>query len=239
MMNPEAIFFDMDDTLLDAVAAAQESWDLVCSTFGPRLGCEQTALRDAIRREGSEFWKDEASVELQWRTRLLDAREAIVKAALETESWDTRMAQPIAYMYETEHRARLGPFDDTHNTLRALRDGGCRLGLITNGPRNLQRDKIQRFRLGHFFDSIVIEGEFGVGKPHPDIFRHALNEVGVRPDRAWHIGDNLYADIGGAQGAGIHAVWIHRDRLELKENTTHVPDRVVGHLRELPAIICD
>jgi FMN phosphatase YigB (HAD superfamily) len=47
------------------------------------------------------------------------------------------------------------------------------------------------------------------------------------------VGDNLYADIGGAQAVGIHGVWIHRDRLELHEGAPAVPDRVIGHLADL------
>ena len=47
------------------------------------------------------------------------------------------------------------------------------------------------------------------------------------------VGDNLYADVGGAKGAGLHAIWIHRDRLTPREDIPAVPDRVISHLGEL------
>ena len=70
----------------------------------------------------------------------------------------------------------------------------------------------------------MIEGVFGQGKPERAVFEHAIAATGVDAASAWHVGDNLYADVGGALGAGVHAVWIHRDRLELREDIPHVPD---------------
>jgi putative hydrolase of the HAD superfamily len=69
------------------------------------------------------------------------------------------------------------------------------------------------------------------------VFEHALAVVGAQPHEAWHIGDNLYADIRGAQQAGIHAAWIHRDRLTIGEDAPAKPDRIVGHLDEVRAAL--
>ena len=84
---------------------------------------------------------------------------------------------------------------------------------------------------------MVIEGVFGKGKPAPEVFTHALTVTGTAPHEAWHVGDNLYADVAGAQKVGIHGVWIHRERLEMKENPAAIPDRVVAHLDELVAVL--
>ena len=149
------------------------------------------------------------------------------------EGLDTSFAWAIANYYGDEHRARLYPFQDAYPTLEALRFSGLKIGLLTNGPQSLQRDKLERFGLERYFDLIVIEGEFGFGKPHQRVFEHALATMGVAADEAWHVGDNLYADIFGAQRVGIHGVWIHRDRLELREGSPAVPDRMVANLTEL------
>ncbi len=62
--------------------------------------------------------------------------------------------------------------------------------------------------------------------------RQALadGDVGAEPHRAWMIGDNLYADIGGAKASGLTATWIHRGRLKLPETPPALPDRSIGHL---------
>jgi putative hydrolase of the HAD superfamily len=235
-MKPRAIFFDMDDTLLDGVTAMNAAWETVCADAAPGCPCEPAHLRDAIRREGAKFWADEAAVG-HWRLDLDGARALVVKNALAAEGFDTARATEIATTYARLHREHLRPFEDAVPTLELLRAAGFRLGLLTNGPRPLQRDKIERFGFEQYFDVIVIEGEFGHGKPEREVFGHALTTVGAEAAEAWHIGDNLYADIAGAQSVGIHAAWIHRDRLELKENGPAVPDRIVAHLGEVTAAL--
>lgn len=233
---PKAIFFDMDDTLLDAVNANVIAWETVCAEVAPQLGCDAEKLRMTIRKEGGAFWKDESLVG-HWRVDLEGARALVVEKALISLELETSLAKRIAADYSCIHREHLKPFEDVFATLEAVRASGKRVGLITNGPKALQRDKIERFGLQPYMDVIVIEGEFGRGKPDPAVFRHALATVGVDAPEAWHVGDNLYADVGGAQGAGMHGVWIHRDRLKLQDDPPAKPDRTIAHLTEIRTAI--
>lgn len=231
-MTPRAIFFDLDDTLLDTSGGVDEAWRVACAAYAAELGADPGSLRQAIREQAIAFWKDEAAVE-HWRTRLHEARRRNVAAALRQLGLDASAAPRIADRYWEEHTARMRLFDDAIDTLERLRSAGFRLGLLTNGPAEMQRWKLARFPIAGHFDVIVIEGEFGHGKPHPRVFAHALETVRAAPAEAWHIGDNLYADIGGARSAGLYATWIHRDRLELQPDPPALPDRVIGHLAEL------
>ncbi len=231
-MPPRAIFFDMDDTLLDTSGRLEESWTIVCDEAAGQLGREPAYLRDLFRREFEEFWRDEAAVE-HWRVRLNEARVHVLTLALDRAGLDTGVAQRISDQLEQDRKSRQSLFDDAIETLEWLRDRGFRLALITNGPAAMQRDKLARFPLEPYFDTVVIEGVFGAGKPDPRVFHHALAVTGAEPHEAWHVGDNLYADIGGAQKVGVHGVWIHRDRLELRDDHPTRPDRVIGHLQEL------
>jgi putative hydrolase of the HAD superfamily len=233
---PRAIFLDMDDTILDSSGGVEESWGLVCREFAGVLCCEPEPLRLAIRESAREFWKDEA-ISGHWRVRLEESRVLYIEQALRVAKLDHGQARAIADRYDAEVTARYRLFDDAVETLEWLRDQGFGLSLLTNGPRGMQRAKIERFGLARYFDAIYIEGEFGHGKPSREVFEHALATSKAAAADAWHVGDNLYADIGGAQGAGIHAVWIHRERLELKDDAPAVPDRVIGHLSELRAAL--
>lgn len=226
----------MDDTLLDAVNANVIAWETVCAEVAPQLGCDAEKLRMTIRKEGGAFWKDESLVG-HWRVDLEGARALVVEKALISLELETSLAKRIAADYSCIHREHLKPFEDAFATLEAVRASGKRVGLITNGPKALQRDKIERFGLQPYMDVIVIEGEFGRGKPDPAVFRHALATVGVDAPEAWHVGDNLYADVGGAQGAGMHGVWIHRDRLKLQDDSPAKPDRTIAHLTEIRTAI--
>lgn len=230
---PRAVFFDMDDTLLNTSGGVEASWEVVCREFAPALGCEWDTLRMAIRAEMKRFWDDEAAVEREWRTRLAEARKHVVGLALNGQALDSSLAARISTRYWEENSSRIRLFDDSLETLTLLRDAGFNVGLITNGPSDMQRWKLARFGLEPYFDVLVIEGEFGHGKPSRKVFEHALAAVGAHCHEAWHVGDNLYADIGGAKAAGIHAAWIHRDRLELGESPKAIPDRVIAHLPEL------
>ncbi|HEX6032694.1 MAG TPA: HAD family hydrolase [Tepidiformaceae bacterium] len=231
-MLPRTIFFDMDDTLLDGWSAMTVSWETVCHDYAPTLGCDAEKLRLAIRKHATEFWSDEAAVG-HWRVALDEAREIVIRNALTAEGWDPSFAREIAVEYAVRHGQNLRPFDDAVETLVALRSAGYRLGMITNGHGVPQRAKIDGYDLARHMDAIVIEGEFGKGKPEREVFEHALTATGTSPYEAWHIGDNLYADVAGAKSVGIHAVWIHRERLELREDIEVKPDRVIAHLREL------
>lgn len=234
--SPRALFFDMDDTLLDSRSGSRDTWNQLCAEYAPLIGCEAETLRTATLKAAADFWKDEAAVEKLWRTNLTAARALCAKAAFEAEGWDVMHAEPLAHRYDEIMWQHLAAFDDAHTVLDGLRSRGYKLGLITNGPQWMQRRKISTFELERYFDVIVIEGEFGHGKPHAAVFEHALKVTGVAPAEAWHTGDNQYADIGGAQRAGIHAVWIHRDRMEL--DAAHpVPDRAIAKLDELVAAI--
>jgi putative hydrolase of the HAD superfamily len=222
----------MDDTLVDDTHATTVAWERVCRGFGPRLGIEPEKLRQAIRREVAAFRKNEPPVRHQ-EVGIDESRALVVGKALTAEGLDDAVSTQVSHDYARIKREHLRPFDDAFSTLESLRDAGLHVGLITNGPAAIAREKIDRFDFERYMDVIVIEGEFGRGKPDLAVFKHALSAVDAGPSEAWHVGDDLTADVGGAQAAGIHAVWIHRDRLTFGPDSPVVPDRVIAHLHEL------
>lgn len=236
-MATRAVCFDMDNTLVDGYGATASSWAIVCNEEGVRLGVDPDDLLKKFRAETREFWRDEGAAE-SWRVRLDDARALVIERVLQRDGLDHTRAHHISHRYAELHREQLSLYDDALETLSRLRDDGYRLALITNGPALLQRDKIDRFGLEPYFDVLVIEGEFGCGKPHREVFDHALAVVGARAEEAWHIGDNLYADIGGAKGAGLSAAWIHRGHSTRAEHIEDIPgaahpDATIEHLAEV------
>ena len=60
------------------------------------------------------------------------------------------------------------------------------------------------------FETVAVSAVVGAGKPHPAIFAHALDALGVPPARAVHCGDQPDADCAGARGAGLRGVLIDR-----------------------------
>jgi HAD superfamily hydrolase (TIGR01549 family) len=133
--------------------------------------------------------------------------------------------------YSSEREARVAPFPGAIDALARLRRRGHRLGLLTNGGARLQRAKIDCYDLGRFFDAVRIEGEVGIGKPTAAAFAGALAALGASGEPAAMIGDDLAADIAGAQAAGLSAVWV--DHGGRGPGPGSRPDRVVRALAEL------
>ncbi|MFC5144633.1 HAD family hydrolase [Streptomyces aureoversilis] len=105
------------------------------------------------------------------------------------------------------------PDFEVRTALETLRVAGWRLAVVTNGMADNQTAKLRRAGLYDLVDTVVISESIGVRKPDPRIFHHALAALGAEPSpRAVMVGDSLTADVGGAQAAGLSAVWISKGR---------------------------
>ncbi len=100
-------------------------------------------------------------------------------------------------------------YDDVPEALRQLTRAGIRIGLISNSHRCL--DSLQsHFELREFIAASVSSVDHGYMKPHPSIFRAALDQLGTTPADTIMVGDSVGQDIQGALGAGMRAVLLHR-----------------------------
>jgi HAD superfamily hydrolase (TIGR01549 family) len=86
------------------------------------------------------------------------------------------------------------------------------VALVTNGPPDIQRLKIDQAGIGSRFSAVLISGEIGIGKPDPAVFLRAAELLGVAPEHAVMVGDSWERDITGALAAGVRAVWISHGR---------------------------
>jgi putative hydrolase of the HAD superfamily len=139
----------------------------------------------------------------------------------------------MADSYAVEREEVLQPFPGAVEALHHLRDQGVRLALITNGNAEARRSKIGRFELGPLFDCIIIEDEFGVGKPDERVYLHAFTQLNVKPEETWMIGDELEWDVAAPQRLGSYGVWLDFASLGLPEGSPVDPDRIIGSLSEL------
>ncbi|MGO9760617.1 MAG: HAD family hydrolase [Solirubrobacteraceae bacterium] len=89
-----------------------------------------------------------------------------------------------------------------------------------------------RSGLDDYFDVVVISGEFGVGKPEPSIFEHALALLGSDREHAVMVGDSLARDVDGAFAAGLRAVRVNRSGSPPPEDRRGLVE--IATLSELP-----
>lgn len=97
---------------------------------------------------------------------------------------------------------------------------------------DLQRE-IGHYELAPRFQTILVEEEFGVGKPHASVCLEALSRLDVSASEVWIVGDNLAADIKDAQSVGIHAVWNDYANRGLPEHPGVTPDRTITHISQV------
>ena len=86
-----------------------------------------------------------------------------------------------------------------------------KIGLISNSHRSLTSFE-EHFDLRGLISGAVSSSEHGLMKPHPSIFRAALDLVDVGPAEAVMVGDSVRQDVEGALGAGMRAILLQRSR---------------------------
>ena len=240
-MLPRAILFDLDDTLISAYSQPELAWLAIAAEFAPLLHPVPSAdAAAAIARASEMFWSD-AERHRRGRLNLADARADIVADAFAAlvgagfPALASDLPLRMAARYAAYRDEQMYLFPGAHDVVDALRARDVKLALVTNGTGPAQRAKIERFALGHRFDHIQIEGEFGYGKPDERAYRHAMQALGVAPHETWMIGDNLEWEIAAPQRLGIFAIWHDAIGQGLPAGTTVRPDRIVRSLSELLA----
>ena len=143
------------------------------------------------------------------------------------------LAAAIANRYRDLREAAARPFPGAVETLERLRAMGVRLGLITNGSAAGQRAKIERFDLARHLHHVLIEGEFGCGKPDERVYLTTMRSLGSQPNRTWSVGDNLEWDVAVPQRLGLYAVWVDASGAGLPTDSEVQPDRIICSITEL------
>lgn len=233
-IRPGAILLDLDDTILDDTGGVESGWIEACNDCCSHLPVSATtALLNQIHRTREWYWSDPERHRLG-RLNMDAARREIVALALrELGLEDEGLSAQVGDRYSYHRDACISLIAGAVETLQWLRECGCRLALLTNGAGAAQRKKIERFGLGPLFETILVEGELGFGKPDPRVYQLALEHLAVAPADACMIGDNLEFDVAQPQRLGIRGVWIDLKGAGVPAGAAVQPDLVVRSLREL------
>jgi putative hydrolase of the HAD superfamily len=196
----EAILFDWNNTLV------QFTWDDDLLEAGHRAG---------LAAAGS----DQDVAEFTERYRGLVLNDATPADDYGTLLRELGVADPDRFM-DAEHevwRPAHEALGSAQALLGSLRSRGIKTGLVANSwpdPARLLRADVESFGLTEQFDVIVFSDEVGFRKPQPEIFLHALAQLGVDPENAMFVGDRLDTDVQGAAQVGmatVQALWFRAD----------------------------
>ena len=192
---PQAILFDLDDTLTDRAQSIMHYAERFRGDFADHLtSTTVTTIAAALLtadvrgyRPRTEVWRDFLQ-RLPWRT--------MPEVTRVQRHWETRFPRSVV--------ARA----DLAETLSALHAQGMRLGVVTDGEVRFQQPKIAHLRIRRYLSTIVISEAVQVQKPDPRIFAHALAEIGCAAVHTWFVGDHPLNDVLGAAAVGLQPIWL-------------------------------
>ena len=226
-MTLSLVLFDLDDTL--------------CDYSGARDGRLRTAFGQAFAARAGGGIDDAALDRLVVESIATQPHGSDHFPALLARHGltDPSLAEEASRWYGRNRFLGLELFPDAIRLLGLARaEGARRVGLITNGPAEVQRAKIDLLELWTHVDFAIISGEFGSEKPDPAIFREALRLGGARAEEAIYIGDSPQLDVAGARAVGIRTVWVNPRGLPWPAREAGPPpDAVIRGLGELEAVL--
>jgi 2-haloacid dehalogenase len=221
----DACVFDAYGTLFDVSAAAArhraeigDSWERFSALWRQKQ-VEYTWLR-SLMGVHADFWQVTADA--------LDY--ALVSTGLEASAPERRAGSLHARLMEV-YRV-LDAYADAAATLRALRDQGFRTAVLSNGAPSMLEAAVEKAGLGPLLDAVLSIEAIGIYKPHPSVYRLAVERLEVEAPRICFVTANGW-DAAGAAQYGFRVAWINR--------LGHPPERLpagpeieIAALGELP-----
>jgi putative hydrolase of the HAD superfamily len=202
----EAVLFDAGDTLIRLSGSGEALLHRAAATLGvDQLDPEEVGQvwRRVLDRSGT-------AEELAKGRDLSNARHREVWIALYDAAGCERLAPGLSEeLYAlTVSAESWEAFPDTLPTLRAVRDRGLRVGIVSDTGFDL-RPAMDQLGLTPFVNSVVMSFEHGVCKPAATVFLTACDQLQVHPERTLMVGDNPLTD-SGAVTAGMYVFLLPR-----------------------------
>jgi len=218
MSPPRIIAFDLDGTLVDTAPDLIAALNYVLD----REGLPPVPLKSARNMIGAGARK------------LIERGLEVEGCAMTTDDIDRLMKDFIAYY--ADHIADASrPFEGLESALDDLEAKGFRFAVCTNKLEWLSKLLLDKLDLSRRFAAICGADTFGVAKPDPVILQQTLARAGGGLAGAIMVGD-AGPDIGVARRAGIPVIGVEFGYTDVPIAELK-PDRLIGHMRELPAAV--
>jgi len=204
----KAILFDLDGTLRHHLPESGEVFANYAASIG--LPIDTEVRNRALRWEHYYFAN---SPELQADNETYSerstfwqnfSRRRLLALGCTPEQAESLAPASAAHMRET-HKPQIWVPEEVPGMLAMLNEAGYILGIVSNRNEKFE-DQIQDIGVRQYFHFLLAAGEVNSFKPDAGIFRAALERAGTLANETLYVGDNYYADVVGAQGAGIRPV---------------------------------
>ncbi|HBK70302.1 MAG TPA: noncanonical pyrimidine nucleotidase, YjjG family [Flavobacteriaceae bacterium] len=209
------IFFDLDHTLWDFETNSAKTFDFIFKDNNIDVNLDD--FLEQYVPINHQYWKlyreEKVTKSVLRYKRLKDSFDAM------NHEISDALINHLATVYIDNLVNYNTLFDGTLELLNYL-SLKYQMHIITNGFEEIQIKKMKASGILHFFDQIITSESVGVKKPNPKIFNHALYLAEANVEHSIMIGDNLEADILGAQQVGLKTIFfnIHNTSETFPEN---------------------
>ena len=221
------IFFDLDHTIWDFDKNAQETLhELYLHYKLEELGLASAeAFISTYTENNHSLWADYHVGKITKETlRAERFSRTFIQLGIHPEKIPQQFEDD--YVRITPHKKNL--FLGSEKVLGYLKQKYT-LHIISNGFKESTLIKMEVSGLNPYFTNVIISEDVGVNKPDKAIFEYALDKAKARKEECIMIGDSIEADIRGAQGFGMKAIYFNPQSKELPEDVKWQ----ITHLEEL------
>jgi putative hydrolase of the HAD superfamily len=200
------LFFDLDNTLWDFKANADEAFHVVFNRLGlmERIP-DMTRFLKTYEKFNDHLWTEYRKGKIK-KDHLRSER--IILSFQEMGIEDPGLCQQVGELYIKEAPQRTNLFAGVHETLGYLQQK-YKLYIVTNGFAEIQMQKINNCSLNRYFSKLFIAEVVGYQKPDRRMFEYAVKSLNAHKADCLMIGDDPEADIRGAWNAGIDQVFFN------------------------------
>tara|TARA_Y100001970_G_scaffold35286_1_gene43565 strand:- start:32891 stop:33583 length:693 start_codon:yes stop_codon:yes gene_type:complete len=201
------LFFDLDHTLWDFERNSKLTFQKIFSELKINIPLEHFIKN--YKPINLSMWK-------KYRKNIISQEElryVRLKKTFESlnKTIEPNIINNISKLYIDYLSSYPHLFPGTINVLNELSDK-YNLHIITNGFKNIQYKKLESSGIVKFFKNVFTSEDFGYKKPHPLIFKKALEITDTSPSSAIMIGDSLEVDILGSMQQGMQAIHFNSNK---------------------------
>ncbi|UCD44309.1 MAG: HAD family hydrolase [Candidatus Bathyarchaeota archaeon] len=199
----QGILFDFGGTLYDYYPSNFVIWSRIVKRLGVDISPDDPRIWKGIQRQSIEATRRAKPFSKLSREEIHTLNlHALAVMGIDGEGTMGIIGEEFD---KRGHGYRINP--ETKETLERIYSMDLKIGLISNCPPEFGKPRRQTMKedgILHYFYTIILSGEVGHAKPEKEIFKIALNSLGLQEaSEVINIGDSLLADVIGAQNAGL------------------------------------
>jgi len=235
----KAVFFDLDETLIENKIPVRELFARMYFDFEEQLGAQNKDIFfTTLREQAANLWGSMFNTEITPEQQFVNCFAHCISATgVATDERALAIGQNMFDHYENLSSNNVVFHDGAVELIAELNSRGIITGLITNGMEQIQLGKVHALDIHNKVDHVTVSAQARAHKPHAPVFNLALERAGVSAEHAIQIGDHATNDVAGAIRAGLGGVFYNPGNLVLEESFADLAERPTHHIKHLNEVL--